>query len=123
MVAFSFQSWKAAKVESGESTQTIRAVRKRGNPKSGDRLQLFVGQRTRNCRKLIETDPVCSEVIPVRLFLAAGEFHVFLDGEHQSSEQVESLAHADGFDSSSAFFDFLGPRLPFDGLVIRWQTS
>jgi hypothetical protein len=59
MVAFNFQERFADLVASGTKTQTIRQTRR---AKKGDHLQLYVGQRTRSCRKLIEPDPVCALV-------------------------------------------------------------
>jgi hypothetical protein len=59
MVAFNFQERFAGKVASGEKTQTIRHAMR---AKKGDRLQLYTGQRTKVCRKLVDPDPVCTLV-------------------------------------------------------------
>lgn len=59
MVAFNFKPQFADKVASGEKCQTIRQTKR---AKKGDRLQLYTGQRTRACRKLVNPDPVCTVV-------------------------------------------------------------
>lgn len=56
MVAFNFKARFAPLVASWAKKQTVRATRR---AKKGDRLQLFTGLRTSDCRKLIEPDPVC----------------------------------------------------------------
>lgn len=59
MVAFNFMPQFAPLVASGTKTQTIRQT---ARAKPGDRLQLYTGQRTKACRKLVDPDPVCTLV-------------------------------------------------------------
>ena len=55
MVAFNFRPEFVEQIETGSKVQTIRAT-KRCEP--GDRMQLYTGQRTRQCRMIAEK--VCS---------------------------------------------------------------
>jgi hypothetical protein len=60
MPAYSFQSRFVPFVEEGSKPQTIRARRKKGFAKKGDRLYLYFGLRTKWCRKLREE--ICTQV-------------------------------------------------------------
>lgn len=62
MVAYNFQAQFADDVEHGFKTQTIR---RDARCKSGDKLQLYTGQRTKNCRKLC--DAICKRVTPIKI--------------------------------------------------------
>ena len=54
MPSLNFQAQFAPLVESGAKRTTIRALRRDGrNPKRGDPLYMFTGQRTRSCRRLV----------------------------------------------------------------------
>jgi hypothetical protein len=59
MVAFNFSPEFEEPVSQLIKRQTIRRT-KRAEP--GDRLQLYIGQRTKACRKLVDPDPVCTLV-------------------------------------------------------------
>lgn len=107
--------------------QTIRAMRKRGNPKSGDLLYLYTGARTKACRKLgvvrcgavtgitITADGVYLEAFGGggRLPFAAGWLH---------DEGLAEFAQADGFSSWEQMRDWFAAAhgLPFTGQLIKW---
>lgn len=123
-----FQARFAPLVESGEKTQTIRALRKDGRvPRIGERLYLYTGLRTKYVQKLGEGE--VTEVHHLHLARAdcTGE-RSHLDGQHLFRHEVEAIARADGFrdaDGSpyrellSWFEDVHG--LPFAGTLIRWR--
>lgn len=122
MPALNFQRRFAALVESGEKRQTIRAYRKDGrDPKPGDRLYLYTGMRTKECRKLGEA--TCSAVEPFDLFVTpSGGLFWLLGHEAMTGEECDDLARRDGFVGS---FELMGwfektHGLPFEGLLIRW---
>jgi hypothetical protein len=123
MVAYNFQSRFAPLVETGEKLQTIRALGKRRHARPGELLQLYTGQRTRNCRLLLT--PVCSEVIAVDMKWLIGsitkEFRVRLNGIALTPEQKQPFAIADGFNDWGEFRDFFSARLPFEGVLIKWK--
>ena len=68
MPAYNFQKQFAPLVESGQKRQTIRAIGKRRHARPGESLQLYTGQRTKACRKLISPDPECVSVQAVYMF-------------------------------------------------------
>lgn len=122
MVAYNFKPQFAPLVESGAKRQTIRALGKRRHARPGDALQLYTGQRTRSCRKLIDPDPRCLSVRPIAIRIhSSGVSSVSLDGKMLSTPEVRRLAITDGFESLGAFLDFFEDRMPFDGVLIQWQ--
>jgi len=62
MPAYNFKSQFAQPIESGRKRQTIRPRRKRPT-RPGDKLYLYMGMRTKACRKLAEV--ICTRVTPV----------------------------------------------------------
>lgn len=63
-------------VEARTKRQTIRRADSARKIATGDRLQLYTGQRTKACRKLVAEDPVVEEVCPISL---SGAGVVFAD--------------------------------------------
>ena len=112
-------------VESGMKKQTIRRTRK--DIYKGKALQLFTGQRTKSCRKLVEFDPVCKKKEPIAIYERGGSVYIVLNGKLLSCKQESELARADGFACRADFIEFFekGYGLPFgdDGRgaeVIYW---
>lgn len=126
MVAYNFKKEFAPLVESRQKRQTIRALRKGSRHAfPGDRLQLYVGQRTKAVRKLIDADPVCTGSLPIKMFVYTHgqqeeSFDIFVDGQKLTAIEMIELAKADGFSSLSEFFDFFESRMPFEGVLIKW---
>jgi len=120
MPALNFKAQFADAVESGMKRQTIRATRKRPI-NVGDKLYLYTGMRTKQCRKLGEA--VCRAAVPLTMQLHAGDFYRFkLAGRVMTTFEKDSLALADGFrdfDRLAAWFEQTH-GLPFEGQVIRW---
>lgn len=124
MPLLNFQSRFAPLVESGEKRQTIRAHRKDGrDPKVGDRLFLYTGARTKECRKLGESGCVRAERIEIgskgSIVLGfAGRFPVTLNERSR-----ERFARADGFESWTELVGWFEAThgLPFRGLLIEWD--
>jgi hypothetical protein len=119
----------ALKVESGEKRQTIRKIRKRGNPKKGDTLYCYQGLRTKNCQKVGEY--TCKEVGPVSIFAGLlkddkGNIEALANPEVIVAgikiRNIKSFAKKDGFNSVGEFFNFFYERygLPFHGILIKW---
>lgn len=89
MVAFDFKPRFAPLVAAGTKCQTIR---KSMRAKPGDRLQLYTGMRTKNCRKLVEPDPICTMVDYVGIrpeYMTVGD-----TAKHPSADE---FARRDGF--------------------------
>lgn len=124
MPLLNFQSRFAPLVESGEKRQTIRAYRKDGrDPKVGDRLFLYTGARTRQCRKLGEA--TCSGIREVAISYGWG---LKLNRRSTSLAERRAFALADGFQSTD-YYEPFGAMckwfenthgLPFRGLLIEW---
>lgn len=99
MVAYSFKSFFAPQIASGEKCQTIRSDRPR-HARPGERVQLYQGMRTKHCRKIID-DQICTKVLPIEIAISEliNELvaSVVVDGIHLHRDEVEQFARADGF--------------------------
>lgn len=131
MVAYSFKRRFAPPILMGAKAQTIRANRagRSRHARAGEQLQLYIGMRTRHCRRL--GVPTCTGVVPVRLvFGPKGPAELFqVDGVLLAPAQMDAFAHEDGFQSVEEMADFWwaqhpcdGPLLTFDGVLIRWKA-
>lgn len=100
--------------------QSIRKKRSDGrNPKPGETLYLYMGLRTKKCRKLGES--ICKSVEEITIdWLGAN-----VSGMWLTTEECEALAIADGFidfREMKEFFDKTHGDLDhgFSGLLIKW---
>lgn len=115
----------AGKIKSGEKRQTIRSASdKWANVKAGDRLTLYTGLRTKECRKLGEA--VVESITPITLQSAAGwvEANTQLGVFRLSSIDLQNLARRDGFENTRDFFAFFNRKYDgdaFEFYVIRWK--
>lgn len=121
MVAYNFQREFASKVESLEKRQTVRPRGRRRHARPGDALQLYTGQRTRSCRKLLEA--VCkaaADVIIDRDGNALPLIHIA--GQKLDALEAYAFARADGFTSAEAMTQWFEQQhgLPVDGVCIQW---
>jgi len=112
------------KILSGEKRQTIRrASPKWKNVKVGDKLTLYTGLRTKQCRKLGEA--VVESITPIMIDTECdnvavetplGDFNLDLPA-------LNDLVARDGFDSNDEFFKFFCLNYKvgrFKMFVIRW---
>ena len=117
------------KIISSEKCQTIRPVGKRKYV-IGDKLYLYTGQRTKQCKKLGEA--VCSEVVPITLTRGTGiQCELCYVGNKARlflyHHEVVQLAKEDGFASLKEMFDFfittynLKPGDSKDFQIIIWR--
>ena len=129
MPALNFQERWVEKIVDGSKHQTIRANRKRPI-KVGDRLVIYIGQRTKECRKI--GTGVCSSISFIRMSgrrqIPQGLTTVHVDGRKLHTFDVDELALADGFvtlcgsaDSIRFLAFFLSTRDSFDGQIIKWE--
>lgn len=115
MVAINFQAQFASDIRSGRKTQTIR---KTARCETGDMLQLYIGQRTKDCT-LIGT-AVCAICEPITIaddYIGVGYFRL-------PPGDAEHIAKIDGFKSVSEMRDWFRERygsLPFGGYRIMWN--
>lgn len=121
MVAYSFKSRFAAPILAGTKAQTIRADRKR-HARPGELVQLYIGMRTRQCRRLGEAR--CVEVLPVKMDLIVG-LVMAGDGWIRQIPDLHALARQDDFQDWWELVAFWVAEHPgvdlFEGVLIRWQ--
>ena len=109
MPAYNFKTWKAEKVRTGESRQTIRPVRRRRTV-THDVLYLYHGQRRKTC-ELLRTK-TCKSVEPVEfafgLQIEGGPSLVMMivNGKILTYAETYAMARADGFKDVPTFIDF-----------------
>lgn len=119
MVALNFKAQFAPAVASGQKTQTIRQTF-RG--RAGCLLQLYTGQRTKACRKLVEPDPVCTDATYIGL-TAKG---ITLADTSRFPGDIDDFARADGFTDYAAMWRWFSETYmtaSFTGVVIRWRPA
>jgi hypothetical protein len=90
MVAFNFSPEFVDDIAARRKRQTLR---RSARARVGDTLQLYTGQRTKDCRKIVDDDPVCIRTAAVEL----REDALYFDGHRQASDSAESYAQFDGF--------------------------
>lgn len=121
MPAYSFKTWKAAKVESGESRQTIRPVRKRPT-RPGDTLYLYHGQRTKSAR-LLRVEK-CLSVATIRFETPVDVLLISVNGRYLQICEVLKLMEDDGFDDFDQFYQFFQKHYGFPNKrpleLIKW---
>ena len=119
LVAYNFQERFAEDIAKGNKTQTIRSDRKNGHVQPGQKLQLYTGQRTPDCRKLTDEDPTCLFLVNIRV-----ESDRFFENRfcYDTLRDLDELAKLDGFGNyaeMTAWFD-KQHGLPFKGWLIKW---
>ena len=116
MVALSFKKEFADAVSSGQKHQTIRENTK---AKAGVALQLYYGQRTKQCRKL--KDAVCVSVQKITVMQAGVQVagSTFVAGI-----RADDFAKADGFQTYADMWEFFKDRAnehgEFIGYLVKW---
>jgi hypothetical protein len=125
MVAYNFQRRFESLLSDGLKKQTIRPPRARPTV-VGDSLQIYVGLRTKGCRKIINPDPICIYAGQIRIDRHLGfrpqslPFHYgYL---RVTDRAANAIARADGFDDFRQLKEFIDKiyGLPFYGCLIRW---
>lgn len=115
MVAINFQAQFAPDIRAGRKTQTIR---KTARCKTGDELQLYTGQRTKDCTLIgTATCAICEPITIAEDYLATGYFRL-------PSGDAAHIAHIDGFANLAAMREWFRQRygsLPFSGYRIMWH--
>lgn len=126
MVAYSFNPRFEVAIREGWKTQTIRAGRLR-HAKPGELLQLFVGMRTANCRRICE-DVRCTDVMLIQIhFDTEGEIGCITTDDVRVRD-VDAFAVRDGFTDASDMAAFWRkqngqrPDTSFTGYLIEWAA-
>jgi hypothetical protein len=150
MVAYSFAPEFREQVAELTKCQTVRANRKR-HAFPGEAVQLYTAMRTKHCRKLVDTDPVCTTVRPIEIHISrlVDELvaSIAINGRPLDRIEIEAFATADGFDPD-VFDWYRASRAPsgaafpktaranmglfwfvthgegrFEGVVITWEPA
>lgn len=117
MVAINFSAEHAGKVEAREKTQTIR---RKSRCAPGDKIQLYTGQRTKQCRKLVDDDPTCLDVT----YVAIRPGDLTLGNTSRFPRDIDDFARLDGFADYEQMHRWFAERYKtefFIGQVIRWH--
>ena len=117
MVAYNFSPQFVDDIAKRRKRQTLRTT---ARARVGDTLQLYTGQRTKDCRKIVDEDPVCIRTATIEL----NEDALYFDGHRQASESAESYARFDGFESYAAMREWF--LQTYDGAIpklyeTRWD--
>lgn len=100
MVAYSFKAFFEQQISTLIKRQTVRADRAR-HARVGETVQLYVGMRTRNCRKILKPDPACIGVLPIVIEMSAvrDDFIAGIEvaGCRFNDDDIETFARDDGF--------------------------
>lgn len=123
MVAYSFKKRFAPLIANGSKRQTVRAGRRR-HAAAGERVQLYVGMRTKHCVKIIP-DPVVVAVAPMRIYVGRRTVtSISVNGQLLNAIEREAFAMSDGFESIADMHAFWTSEHSgigwFDGILIRW---
>lgn len=124
MVAYSFKPRFEFAVREGWKTQTIRRARDR-HARPGELLQLFVGMRTAQCRKICP-DVRCTAVMKIVIsFDGEGGIERIIAGG-QPVADLDAFAQRDGFEDADDMSDFWraehGPVGLWHGVLIEWSA-
>ncbi len=117
MVALNFQPQFAPLVEARIKRQTIR---RSDRVRVGQRLQLYTGQRTAACRKLVTPDPVCT--VATYVHLSADD--IVLGSTKHAPRGFDEFARADGFRDYAEMWRWFERQYGvshFIGRLIKWD--
>lgn len=129
MVAYSFKTQFERPIRVGLSRvslsfdpppkcQTIRFEGSRRHARPTETIQLYVGMRTKQCRKIGEAR--CVSVEPILIWTMEGRIEVNSEDIHD----IDAFAQSDGFGSwaeMKAFWRQNHGDGPFVGLLIKWE--
>lgn len=137
MPSLNFQKQFVPLIESGEKRQTIRLERK-VPIKAGDKLYLFTGLRTKNCKRILPHNVIVEEdyrpfvrckgverIVFFSRYINDTDFLICCELNGQpviKPNELQALAKADGFDTYYDMYDFFNNQygLPFEGVLIKW---
>ena len=118
MVAFNFKEKFADDVESGRKFSTIRSSKRCNH---GDAVQLYTGQRTKNCRKL--RDDICLGVAQIKITEHMPWAISKCTGNIVTNYRGRPLYEIEGFANPMEMADFFRDHygLPFVGYIHQWK--
>lgn len=120
MTALNFSARFAPLVASRTKRQTIRSEKSAARFKIGGLVQLYTGLRTEAARKLVEDDPVVTEIV----YVGIRPSYLTLGGPGYPRIDIDEFARLDGFESYAdmlAWFQATYGVETFTGRCIRWD--
>lgn len=100
--------------------EKYRTIRRKPHGKVGDRAQLYTGQRTKACRKLVQPDPVITGITPVTLTPTA----LYVKHVLVARACADTFARRDGFADYDAMMAWFSKRYgpgKFSGYLHVWS--
>ncbi|RVQ76135.1 hypothetical protein [Sinorhizobium medicae] len=144
MVAYDFKRFFEPQIATGFKRQTVCGQRRR-HARPGEAVQLYLGMRTRFCRKIVDPDPLCSRILPVVIetstLLDCVIAAIEIDGRRLHRDEIEEFASADGFaperingvaidmhgktarENMGAFWRAHHPPGLFEGVLVEWSPT
>lgn len=116
MPAFNFMAEFVPLIVSGQKVQTIRQKQR---AKPGDPLQLYTGQRTKACRKILAVDPICTVVD----YVSIRPEYITLGDTRKHADDADAFAVRDGFEGYDDMVEFFRETYGspyFQGYVHCW---
>ena len=118
MTAFNFQPQFVPLIKSGEKRSTIRQTKR---CKVGDSMQLYTGQRTRTCKKIMDVECIGTAKIVIN------RHSIWRICKKEGIVCVNKmfLHEQEGFINAQQFLDFFKDKygLPFIGYIHTWGKS
>lgn len=126
MVAYNFQSRFVDPIRLRHKRQTIRRNGKRRHAREGERLQLYVNQRSSLCEKILADDPVCTGAYPIEMEIGPKRIESITVGGYPILN-IGSFARRDGFkgaaDMHAFWIQFHGVGTFTDATLIEWKEQ
>lgn len=122
MVAYSFQPRFVQAILAGTKAQTIRGARRR-HARRGDMVQLYSGQRSRDCILLGEAPCIAADSVRLEFYPANFLPRIWVNDQRINIVEHNTFAQADGFEDihdMQRFWLAKHGNGPFVGTIIRW---
>ncbi len=126
MVAFNFMADFEPVLSSGYKTRTIRAWGKQGKKCNvGDRLQLYTGMRSKQCRKV--ADAICIGTAQIVIHQDGYELgglleHTRIQGKVATrGDDGRDFFQLDGFDNEAEFREFFKEQCGASKAQAEWE--
>jgi len=123
VTAYGFKDQFEPLIASGSKIGTVRRHRASGHAMPGNKIQLYVGLRTKAARK-IKSDVTCFSSVKIRM--NALLWRVRIGGVPITGAALQNFARAEGFDTAREFFQFFATQYPdeaeFEGTYILWDS-
>lgn len=106
MVAYNFKRRFVEPIRAGTKRQTLRKQGKRRHAMPGEKLQLYTGQRTKSCEKILEEDPTCLGTATVVVRCGLQTVSVNFAGKWLTANELVVFARSEGFAGPADFHQY-----------------